>query len=200
MAEITLQLIQELRQRTGAGLMSCKKALNETSGDIEKAIELLRKKGAAIAEKRAGNVAAQGLVHSYIHAGSQVGVLLEINCETDFVARTEDIKKFAHDICMHIAALTPRCVRPEELDQEFINKEKAIFREQLQSEGKPEKILEKILEGKVEKLYAQVCLLKQPFIKNDKLTVEEMVQELIARLGEKIVIRRFARYEVGQVS
>lgn len=197
MAKVDLKLIQELRERTGVGMMDCKKALIESDGDMEKAVDILRKKGAAVAAKRADNVTSQGIVTSYIHAGSQVGVLVEINCETDFVARNENVQQFARDIAMHIAAVKPKCVRPEELDQEFLAKEKELFREQLAASGKPAAIIDKILEGKVEKLYSEVCLLRQPFIKNDKFTVGEMLTELIGKMGEKITIRRFTRYEIG---
>lgn len=198
MAKIDLQLIQQLRDRTGVGMMDCKKALIETNGDLDKSVELLRKKGAAVAEKRSGNETLQGLVHSYIHAGSRIGVLIEINCETDFVARTEDIKNFANDVCMHIAAMNPKFLSPNEVDSLFIQKEKDIFREQLKASGKPDKIIEQILEGKVAKLHTEVCLLKQQFIKNDKLSIEDILKDLIARMGEKIIIKRFARFEIGQ--
>lgn len=197
MAKIDLKLIQELRDRTGIGMMDCKKALAEADGDVEKAVELLRKKGAAVAAKRADNVTSQGLVHAYIHAGSQVGVLVEVNCETDFVARTDDVKQFAHDVAMHIAALKPQGVNPEDLSPEFIAKEKEILKEQLLAEGKPEKIIEKIMEGKVEKLYSEVCLMNQKFIKDDKKTIDDLLKDLIAKMGEKITIRHFARYEIG---
>lgn len=195
MAEITLELIQKLRDRTGIGMMDCKKALQEANGDIEKAIELLRKKGALVAEKRAGNVTAEGLVHAYIHPGSRVGVLLELNCETDFVARTEEMAKFAQDVCMQIAAFKPICVSSKEVDSELIEKEKNIYRDQLK--GKPAQIIDQIIDGKLEKYYTEICLLNQPFIKNDKITVGDMLKDLIAKMGENIKIRRFARYEVG---
>lgn len=197
MAKVDLQLIQELRSRTGVGMMDCKKALIEAEGDVEAAAELLRKKGAAVAAKRADNVTSEGITHAYIHAGGKVGVLVEVNCETDFVARNEEIKNFAHDIAMHIAALSPQCVNPQDLDPAFLEKEKAIFREQLLAEGKPEHILENILEGKVKKLYADVCLMQQKFVKNDKVTIDDILKDLIAKMGEKITIRRFARFEVG---
>lgn len=195
MAEITLELIQQLRDRTGVGMMDCKKALTEANGDLEKAIELLRKKGAAVAEKRAGNVTGEGIVHAYIHPGARVGVLIEINCETDFVARTDEIAKFAHDMCMQIAALRPVCVLSSEVDPALIEKEKAIYKEQLA--GKPAAIIDQIIEGKLQKYYTDICLLNQPFIKNDKLTVDDVLKELIAKMGESIKIRRFVRYEVG---
>jgi len=197
MAKIDPKLIQELRTRTGLGMMDCKKALEEAGGDIEAAVELLRKKGAAVAAKRSGKETAQGLVHAYIHPGSQVGVMVEINCETDFVARTEEIKKFAHDLCMQIAALKPLYLAPEDVDPKFLAHEKDIIREQIADSGKPEKIINQIVEGKVNKLYSEVCLLNQQFVKNDQMTVEDILKELIGKLGENIKIKRFARFEVG---
>lgn len=195
MAEVTLELIQQLRNRTGIGMMDCKKALTEAGGDIEKAIELLRKKGAAVAEKRAGNATAEGIVHSYIHAGSRVGVLIEINCETDFVARTQEMAQFAQDLAMQIAAFRPVCVQSTEVDPQLIEKEKEIYREQLA--GKPANIIDQIIEGKLQKYYTDVCLLNQPFIKDDKLTVEDVLKGLIAKMGESIKIKRFVRFEIG---
>lgn len=197
MANITMELIQQLRERTGVGMMDCKKALQEADGDIEKAVELLRKKGAAIAAKRAGNATSEGLVHAYIHPGSKVGVLIQIDCETDFVARTEDLKNFAQDVSLHIAALKPMYLNSDEVDSKFLEHEKDVFRAQLKDSGKPDKIIDSIVEGKVKKLYSEVCLLNQQFVKNDQLTVAEVLQGLIAKLGENIKIRRFARYEVG---
>lgn len=194
---ITMEQIQQLRQRTGVGMMDCKKALQEANGDMEKAIEILRKKGASIALKRASNVTSEGLVHAYIHPGSKIGVLLEINCETDFVARTEDLKNFAQDVCLHIAAMRPLYVSPDQVDPKFLEHERMMFKEQLQGSGKPEKIIDQIVEGKVNKLYTEICLLKQPFVKNDQLNVEEVLKELIAKLGENIKINRFARFEIG---
>ncbi len=195
MAEITLELIQQLRERTGVGMMDCKKALTEAGGDIEKAIELLRKKGAAVAEKRAGNVTAEGLVHAYIHPGARVGVLVELNCETDFVARTEEMAKFAQDIAMQIAAFRPVCVQSTEVDPALIEKEKNIYREQLA--GKPANIIDQIIEGKLAKYYTEICLLNQPFLKDDKITVADVLKDLIAKMGESIKIKRFVRFEVG---
>jgi elongation factor Ts len=197
MSTITMELIQQLRDKTGVGMMDCKKALTESNGDLEKAIEILRKKGAAIAAKRSGNQTVEGLIHAYIHPGSRIGVLLEINCETDFVARTDALKQFAADICLHIAAMKPLYLAPEEVDKTYLEKERSIFREQLAASGKPEKIIEQILEGKVAKLYTEVCLLQQPFVKNDKMTVDDVLKDLIAKLGENIKIKRFARFEVG---
>lgn len=197
MAKIDIAKIQQLRDLTGLGMMDCKRALEETDGDIEKALELLRKKGAAVAAKRATKTTSQGLVQAYIHPGSQVGVLIEINCETDFVANTEDIKRFAHDICLHIAALKPMYLSPDEVDPKFLEHEKEIMKEQLANSGKPAKVIDQILEGKVAKLYSDVCLLNQTFVKNDQLTVDDVLKELIARTGENIKIRRFARFQVG---
>lgn len=197
MSKISLELIQQLRQRTGIGMMDCKKALQETNGDIEKAVEFLRKKGAAIAAKRSGYSTAEGLVHAYIHPGSKIGVMVELNCETDFVARTDDMKNFAQDLCLHITAMKPLYLDSDAVDQKFLEHEKDVFREQLKESGKPDKIIDKIVEGKVNKLYSEVCLLKQPFVKNDQLTVQDVLKELIAKLGENIKIKRFARFEIG---
>jgi len=190
-------LIQELRERTGLGMMDCRKALEETNGDVEKAIEWLRKKGAAVALKRAGKETAEGLVHAYIHPGSQIGVMVEILCETDFVARTEALAQFAQDLCLHITAMKPLYLSPEQVSPEFLMREKDIVRAQLADAGKPEKIIEQIVEGKVKKLYQEVCLVAQPFVKNDQFTVAQMVEELVAKTGENIKINRFVRFEVG---
>lgn len=197
MAEITLDLIQKLRDRTGLGMMDCKKALIEADGDVEKAIELLRKRGAAVALKRSDKSTSEGIVHAYIHPGSKVGVMIEINCETDFVASTDDIKQLAQDLCMQIAAYKPLYLAPENVDPNFLEREKDIIRAQLAGSGKPEKVIESIVEGKVNKIYTEVCLLNQPFIKNDELSVEQTIKELIAKVGENIKVKRFARFEVG---
>lgn len=197
MATIDLALIQQLRERTGAGMMDCKKALQETDGDIEKAIEILRKRGAAIAEKRAGHATAEGIIHAYIHPGSRVGVLIEINCETDFVARTADMTQFANDVCLHIAAMKPEFVSSSDMDQSYIQKMKARYIEELAESKKPANIIDQIVEGKLQKLQNEVCLLKQSFVKNDQLTVEQVMKELIAKVGENIKIRRFSRFEIG---
>jgi elongation factor Ts len=196
--KIDMETVQKLRARTGIGLMDCKKALEATDGDIEKAIEELRKKGALLAEKRADKAVQEGIVHAYVHAGNKVGVLVEINCETDFVAKTDDLKNFAQDLALQIVATHPTYVSEKDVDEAFINREKAIYKEQLENQDKPAQVIDKIVAGKMEKQYAEICLLKQPFIKNDKLTIGEVLQELIAKLGENIIIRRFARYEVGQ--
>lgn len=197
MAKIEMKLIQELRDRTGLGMMDCKKALQESGGDVQKAVELLRKKGAAVAAKRSGRDTGEGIVHAYIHPGSRVGVLVEINCETDFVANNENVVNFAKDLCMHIAAMRPLYLAPENVDETFLEHEKAIFKEQLADSGKPEQVLGKIIEGKINKLFSDICLLKQTYIKNDQFTVEQMLQELIAKTGENIRIKRFARFEIG---
>lgn len=197
MSKISLELIQQLRERSSMGMMDCKKALEESAGDMEKAIEILRKKGASVAAKRGDNATAQGMVHAYIHPGAMVGVLVEINCETDFVARSEAFQKFAQDVGMHIAALTPLYLTPEEVDHTFLEKEKQLMREQLAEEGKKGDFVEKILEGKVKKLYSDVCLLQQKFVKNDKITVDEALKELIGKVGENIKIRRFVRFQIG---
>ena len=197
MAKVDIALIQQLRERTGLGMMDCKKALEETNGDIEKAIELLRKKGAAVAAKRSDKATAEGLVHAYIHPGSQIGVLIEVNCETDFVASTDAVKEFAHNVCMHIAAMRPLYISSADVDPKFVEKEKEIISEQLAQSGKTGKVAEQILEGKLKKVYTEVCLLDQAFIKNDKFTINQILQELIAKTGENIKIARFARFEVG---
>ena len=198
MAEISASMVKELRERTGAGMMDCKKALSETGGDIEKAIEFLREKGLAAAAKKAGRVAAEGIVEAYIHGGGRIGVLVEINCETDFVAKNEDFRALARDIAMQIAAAKPEFVRREEVSNDVIEKEKEILRAQALNEGKPEKIVEKMVEGRIEKYYKEVCLLEQPFIKDSDKTVQQVVNELVSKIGEKIDVRRFTRYEMGE--
>lgn len=197
MAKVDLELITQLRTRTGAGMMDCKKALLESDGDMEKAVELLRKKGAVIAAKRGANLTAEGIVHTYIHPGNRVGVLIEINCETDFVARTDDMKNFAADVCLHIAAQKPLYLSSQDVDPKFLEHEQRILKEQLLTSGKPEKIIDQIIEGKIKNLYAEICLLNQPFVKNDELTIDDLLKELISKLGENIKIKRFARFEVG---
>lgn len=192
-----MELIQQLRESTGLGMMDCKKALEEAGGDIDKAIELLRKKGAAVAAKRSGRATTEGLVHAYIHPGSKIGVMVEIDCETDFVARNENIQRFAQDLCLHITAMKPMYLKAEEVDPQFLEREKALAKEQLADAGKPEKIIDQIVEGKIKKLYSEICLMDQTWVKNDQMTVEDMRKELVAKTGENIIIRRFARFEVG---
>ncbi|HLW72657.1 MAG TPA: translation elongation factor Ts [Candidatus Babeliales bacterium] len=198
MVKIDKALLQELRDHTGLGLMDCRKALEETAGDFDQALELLRKKGAAVAAKRADKETGEGLIKAYIHPGDRLGVLLELNCETDFVANTDSVRQFAQDLCLQIAANKAMYVAPENVDQAFLAHEKDIFREQMADSGKPEKIIDQIVEGKVKKLYSDICLLEQAFIKNDQVTVRDVLQELIAKTGESIRIRRFCRFELGK--
>ena len=179
------------------GMLDCKKALEESEGDIEKAIDLLRKKGASIAAKRGDNQTAQGYIHAYIHPGASIGVMVELNCETDFVARNEDFKKAAQDICMHIAAMKPLYLSPEEVDATWLEKEKKFMSDKLVEEGKKPEFIEKILEGKIQKLYSDVCLLEQSFVKDDKITIKELINTIVGKLGENIKIKRFARFEIG---
>jgi elongation factor Ts len=198
MSQISLELIKQLRERTAAGFSDCKKALEEAGGDIEKAIDILRKKGLAIAAKRAGKEAKEGIVEAYIHANKKIGVLVEINCETDFVARTDEFREFAHNVAMQIAATNPISITREEVPPEVLEREKRIYEEQLREAGKPENVIPKILEGKLEKFYKENVLLEQPFIKNPELTIQDLLNELISKTGEKILIRRFARFQVGE--
>ncbi|GAW94322.1 translation elongation factor Ts [Calderihabitans maritimus] len=195
---ITASMVKELRERTGAGMMDCKKALEATGGDMQKAIEYLREKGLAAAAKKAGRVASEGLVESYIHGGGRIGVLVEVNCETDFVAKTEEFKQLCRDIAMQIAAAKPEYVSRDQVPPEVVEKEKEILRAQALNEGKPEKIVEKIVEGRLEKFFKEVCLMEQPFIKDMDKTVQELVVEKIAKIGENISVRRFARFELGE--
>lgn len=198
--QIPAQLVKELRERTGAGFSDCRAALVEANGVLEKAIEILRKKGQAAAAKKAQREATEGLVGSYIHAGGKIGVLVEINCESDFVARTEAFQALCHDVAMHIAALDPRYVRREEVTPDMLAKEREIYSAQARSTGKPEQVIEKIVNGKMEKFYEENCLYEQHYIKDETLTIGEMIAQAIAKLGENISIRRFARFKVGEVS
>ena len=200
MADITAQLVKDLRERTGAGMMECKKALVETKGDIGEAEVWLRKHGIASAAKKASRATKQGLMGSYIHHGGQLGVLVEVNCESDFVARTDDFKELVHDIAMHIAAADPRFIRKEDVTEGVLNKERDIQKERAKNEGKPEKMLEKIAEGRMQKFYEEVCLLEQPFVKEATLTVGQLVKTKIAKLGENITVARFVRFKVGDVA
>ena len=197
MTKVSLDDIQKLRERTSMGMMDCKKALTEAEGDMERAIELLRKKGASVAAKRGDNETNQGLVHAYIHPGANLGVLIELNCETDFVARNEEFIKLAQDLCMHIAAIKPLYLSPESVDKTWLEKEINLIKEQLLEQGKKPEFIEKIVEGKVNKIYSDVCLLQQTFVKSDKLTVDEILKEYIGKVGESIKIRRFSRFEIG---
>ncbi|SFX35431.1 elongation factor Ts [Thermoactinomyces sp. DSM 45891] len=195
---ITAAMVKELREKTGAGMMDCKKALNETEGNMEKAMEYLREKGIANADKKAGRIAAEGVVESYIHGGGRIGVLVEVNCETDFVAKTDEFKSFVKDVAMQIAAMNPKYVRREEVPGDEVEKERQILRQQALQEGKPEAIVDKMVEGRLTKHFKDICLMDQVFVKDGEKTIEQMVKEQIARIGENISIRRFVRYELGE--
>lgn len=190
--------VNELRKMTGAGLMDCKKALIETSGDLEKAVDYLRTKGLAAASKKAGRAATEGLVGSYIHAGGKIGVLVEVNCETDFVAKNENFQAFVKDIAMHIAAASPQYVRREEVDPAVLEREKEIYRTKAKESGKPDNIVEKMIEGQINKFYAEICLLEQPYVKDPDKTIQTYLNATIATIGENISIRRFARFVLGE--
>jgi elongation factor Ts len=200
MAEITAALVNELRQRTGAGMMECKKALVEAKGDIGEAEVVLRKRGIAGAAKKSGRATRQGLIGSYIHAGGQLGVMVEVNCESDFVARTDDFKELVHDLAMHIAAADPKYLKRDDVPAAILDKEREIARDRARNEGKPEKVLERIVEGRVAKYYEEVCLLDQPFVKEATVTIDQLVKSKIAKLGENISIARFVRFKVGDVA
>lgn len=197
MAEITAKMVKELRERTGAGMMECKAALVEANGDMAEAEVVLRKRGIAAAAKKASRSTQQGLVGSYIHAGSQIGVLIEVNCESDFVARTDEFRELVHDLAMQVAASDPRYIRREEVPADIVEKEKEIQRARALAEGKPEKAVERIVEGRMNKFFEEVCLLEQPFIKDNALKVEDLIKTKIAKLGENITVARFVRYKVG---
>jgi elongation factor Ts len=198
MAEISAGLVKQLRDRTGAGMMECKKALGEANGDIAEAEVVLRKRGIASAGKKATRAAQQGVVGSYIHAGAQLGVLVEVNCESDFVARTDDFQELVRDIAMHVAAADPQFVRKEQVTEAVIAKEKDIQRARALNEGKPEKMVDKIVEGRMAKFYEEICLYEQPFVKDNTITIEQLIKTKIAKLGENIVVSRFARMKVGE--
>ncbi len=198
MGTISAGLVKELRARTGAGIMDCKKALGETQGDLEAAIDYLRKKGLSAASKKAGRVAAEGLVASYIHAGGKIGVLVEVNCETDFVARNEDFQNMVKDIAMHIAAARPQYLRREEVPPDVIEREREVHRSQALESGKPDKVIDKIVEGRMEKFFGEICLMEQAFVKDTDLSISELVTRGIAAIGENLMIRRFTRYELGE--
>lgn len=195
---VTADLVKQLRERTGAGMMDCKKALTEANGDMEKAIEVLREKGLAAAAKKSGRIAAEGLVEAYIHGDGRIGVLVEVNIETDFAAKNEEFKGFVKDVAMQIAAAKPEYVRREEVPTSILEKEKEILKAQALNEGKPEKIIEKMVEGRIEKYYKEVCLLEQPWIKDNDKTIQQLMTEKIATIGENINIRRFVRFERGE--
>jgi elongation factor Ts len=200
MAEITATMVKELREKSSAPMMDCKKALEEANGDIEQAMIVLRKRGMASAQKKAARATSEGVVTSYIHAGGKIGVLLEVNCESDFVARTAEFQGLVHDIAMHIAAVDPRFVRKEDVTAADLEKEKDIFRAQAAATGKPAPVIEKIVEGKMGKFYEEVCLLEQPFIKEQSVTIMQLIATVIGKLGENISVRRFARFKVGEAT
>ncbi len=196
--EVSIQMIKELRERTSAGINDCKKALVDSEGDMEKAVVLLREKGLAAAAKRAGRVASEGIVDSYIHGGGRIGVLVEVNCETDFVAQNEKFRSFVKDIAMQIAASSPLYVSKEDVPQEDIEKEKEVLRQQALNEGKPEKIVDRMVEGRISKFYDEYCLMEQQFVKDPEIKVKDLLNSLIAVIGEKITVRRFVRFERGE--
>ena len=200
MAEVTAGLVKQLRERTGAGMMECKKALVEASGDMGEAETLLRKWGIASAAKKSSRTTRQGLIGTYIHPGGQLGVMVEINCESDFVARNELFQELVHDVAMHVAAADPRYLRREDVPADILEKEKEIARERARNEGKPDKVLDRIVEGRITKFYEEVCLLEQPFVKEATLTIDQLVKSKIAKLGENIGIARFVRFKVGDVA
>ena len=198
MATISAAMVKQLREKTGAGIMDCKEALAECDGDISKSIDFLRKKGLATASKRSGRVMSEGVIKSYIHTGSKLGVLVEMNCETDFVAKNDDFIEFAKNIAMHIAATNPVGIRPEDVPEEIINKEKEIYRAQAIETGKPEKIVDKIAEGKLQKFYKDNCLMSQTYVRDPSVTIDDLLSGLIAKIGENITIKRFVRFQVGE--
>ena len=198
MATISAAMVKQLREKTGAGIMDCKEALAECDGDISKSIDFLRKKGLATASKRSGRVMREGVIKSYIHTGSKLGVLVEIDCETDFVAKNDDFLEFAKNIAMHIAATNPVGIRPEDVPEEIINKEKEIYRAQALETGKPEKIVDKIAEGKLQKFYKDNCLMGQAYVRDPSVTIDDLLNALIAKIGENITVKRFVRFQVGE--
>ncbi len=195
---ISAQQVKELRERTGAGFSDCRAALVEAAGDLEQAIDVLRKKGQAAAQRKAQREATEGLIGSYIHAGGKIGVIVEVNCESDFVARTADFQRLCHEIAMHVAALDPRFLRREEVTPEILEREREIYREQARAAGKPAEIIEKIVNGKMEKFYEETCLYEQHFIKDESVTIRELIGHMIAKVGENIAVRRFVRFKVGE--
>jgi elongation factor Ts len=196
--QITSEVVKKLRDKTGVGMMDCKKALEETNGEFEKAVEILRKKGIDVANKRSGRQASQGTVTAYIHMGGKIGVLVEVNCESDFVAKSDDFNNFVKDVSMQVAAASPDWVTRDEVPQNVLDKEKEILKEQALKTGKPEKVIEKIVEGKLTKFYSERCLMDQPFVKDQDKTIKQLLEELMAKTGEKCLVRRFVRYQVGE--
>ena len=198
MATISAATVKQLREKTGAGIMDCKEALSECNGDISKAVDFLRKKGLATAAKRAGRATTEGIIESYIHMDSKLGVLVEINCETDFVAKNEDFKEFAKNIAMHITATNPVSIQPEDVPKETIDKEKEIYRAQVLDMGKPEQIADKIVDGKMKKYFKENCLMNQAYVRDPDITIEDLLNEMVAKIGENITIKRFARFKIGE--
>jgi elongation factor Ts len=196
--DINASQVKELREATGAGIMDCKKALQESQGDLDKALRILREKGLAGAQKKAGRIAAEGIIDAYIHLNNRIGVLLEVNCETDFVARNETFRAMVHDVAMHIAAAKPLYISAEDIPEDVLEEEREIYRERALKEGKPEKVVDKIVEGRLQKYYEEVCLLDQPFVKDQEITVGELIRRTIAAVGENVVVRRFVRFQIGE--
>jgi elongation factor Ts len=197
MMNITSQMVKDLRDKTGAGMMDCKKALSENDGDMEKAIDFLRQKGLAVAAKRAGRATSEGVIESYIHAGGKLGVMVELNCETDFVAKTDDFREFARDVAMHVAAANPVSLSRDDVPAEIVERERQIYIQQALDSGKPEAIVEKMVVGKVDRFLSEICLLEQQFVKNPEKSIQDMLTELIGKMGENVSIRRFVRFQVG---
>jgi len=195
--KITSQMVKELRDKTNAGMMDCKKALGETEGDMEKAVDLLRQKGLAVAQKRAGRETSEGVIQTYIHAGSKLGVMIEVDCETDFVAKTDDFQNFAKEIAMHVAAMSPVAVSRDEVPEDLVARESEIYKNQAMDSGKPEEIAEKMVSGKLDKFFSEISLLEQKFVKNPDLSIQDLLNDLIAKMGENISIKRFVRFQVG---
>ncbi len=195
--KITSQMVKQLRDKTNAGMMDCKRALGDTEGDMEKAVDLLRQKGLAVAAKRADRVTSEGVVDCYIHAGGKIGVMIEVGCETDFVAKTDDFLAFARDVAMHVAAVSPVAVTRDEIPQAMIDREKEIYINQAKESGKPDNIIEKMVTGKIEKYVSEICLMEQKFVKNPDLTIQDLLNELIAKMGENISVKQFARFQIG---
>ena len=198
MTEINATMVKQLRDKTGAGMMDCKKALTECDGNMDKAVDFLRKKGLATAQKRAGRAMTEGTIQSYIHMGGKLGVLVEVNCETDFVARNDDFKEFTKNIAMHIAASNPLGIQPEHISEDTIEREKEIYRAQAKEMGKPEKVVEKIVEGKLDRFFKDNCLLNQAYVRDPDMTISDLLTELIGKIGENIAIKRFVRYQIGE--
>jgi len=198
MSEVTAAMVKQLRDKTGSGMMDCKKALTENGGDMEKAIDFLRKKGLATAAKRAGRETSEGVVQPYVHTGGKLGVMVEVNCETDFVAKSEDFQEFAKNVAMHIAATNPIGISPEDVPAETMAREKAIYMDQAQQTGKPENVIEKIVEGKMNKFLKENCLMNQAYVRNPDITIADLLNELIAKIGENISIKRFVRFQIGE--